>query len=313
MGAGFGGRRAPPATARNALGRRQMGWFGGIAGRLGRRPAARRRESAEARLGRHRQWRRRDHVWVTERVPLALSEAELAVVLDAIAETGNDRLQVGFNRRFAPLLRQAKAEFGTRVGPASVRYLVNAGKLEHGSWYNQADSEGTRFAGEGGHFVDTVSWLLDGDPVSVFATATPGQDDLQILLRYPDGSTAALTYATSGAPGFPKETLDLLADRKVLRLDDFVKASVHAKKRWQSSRLPRGRDKGQRAELDAFLTAVASGGPLPVPVDSLVATTLATLAVRTSLNTGAPVRLELPAHATAADLVPASSRNGAPA
>ncbi|MGH3762038.1 bi-domain-containing oxidoreductase [Actinophytocola sp.] len=235
--------------------------------------------------------------------PLALSEAELGVVLDAIAESGNDRLQVGFNRRFAPLLRSAKAEFGTRVGPASVRYLVNAGRLEHGSWYSQADAEGTRFAGEGGHFVDTVSWLLDGDPVSVFATATPGQDDLQILLRYPDGSTAAVTYATSGAPGFPKETLDLLADRKVLKLDDFVKASVtfsgHARKRWVSSRLPKGRDKGQRAELDAFLRAVATGSPMPVPVDSLVATTLATLAVRASLNTGAPVRLELPARPAA--------------
>ncbi len=235
--------------------------------------------------------------------PLALSEAELAIVLDAIAESGNDRLQVGFNRRFAPLLRQAKAEFGTRVGPASVRYLVNAGTLDHGSWYNQAGSEGTRFAGEGGHFVDTMSWLLDADPVSVFATATPGQDDLQILLRYPDGSTAALTYATSGAPGFPKETLDLLADRKVLRLDDFVKASVNfstqGKKRWLSSRLPKGRDKGQRFELDAFLSAAANGGAMPVPVDSLVATTLATLAVQASLNNGAPVRLELPARTPA--------------
>ena len=245
--------------------------------------------------------------------PLALSEAELAVVLDAIAESGNDRLQVGFNRRFAPLLRQAKAEFGTRVGPASVRYLVNAGTLDSGSWYNQADAEGTRFAGEGGHFVDTVSWLLDGDPVSVFATATPGQDDLQILLRYADGSTAAITYATSGAPGFPKETLDLLADRKVLKLDDFVKASVHARKRWLSSRLPKGRDKGQRAELDAFLSAVTTGAPMPVSVDSLVATTLATLAVQTSLGSGAPVRLELPARTPAAAPVATPAPNGAPA
>jgi predicted dehydrogenase/threonine dehydrogenase-like Zn-dependent dehydrogenase len=241
--------------------------------------------------------------------PLALSEAELGTVLDAIAETGNDRLQVGFNRRFAPLLRAAKAEFGTRVGPASVRYLVNAGTLDASSWYNQADAEGTRFAGEGGHFVDTVSWLLEADPVSVYATATPDQDDLQIMLRYPDGSTAALTYATSGAPGFPKETLDLLADRKVLRLDDFVKSSVYARKRWVSSRLPKGRDKGQRAELDAFLSAVATGTPMPVPVDSLVATTLATLAVRRSLGTGVPVRLERPARTAAPAGAPTS--NGA--
>jgi predicted dehydrogenase/threonine dehydrogenase-like Zn-dependent dehydrogenase len=227
--------------------------------------------------------------------PLALSEAELTTVLDAIAESGNDRLQVGFNRRFAPMLTEARARFGARVGPASVRYLVNAGTLDHGSWYNRADAEGTRFAGEGGHFVDTVSWLLGADPTSVYACATPGNADLQIVLRYPDGSTATISYVTAGAPGFPKETIDLVADRKVLRLDDFVRASVHfsgaAKRRWATPRLPRGRDKGQRAELDAFLAAVTTGGPMPVPVESLVSTTLATLAVETSLGSGTPVRL----------------------
>jgi predicted dehydrogenase len=224
--------------------------------------------------------------------PLALSEGELNRVLDAVTQSGNDRLQVGFNRRFAPLLTEAMGQFGPRVGPASVRYLVNAGRLEHGSWYNRTDLEGSRFAGEGGHFIDTVSWLLGADPVSVYAAAPPGHADLQITLRYPDGSTAVITYATSGSTGFAKETLDVVADGKVLRFDDFVRASVYARKRWASPRIPRGRDKGQRAEVDAFVTAIATGGPMPVPIESLAATTLATVAVDTSLGSGAPVRLE---------------------
>jgi predicted dehydrogenase/threonine dehydrogenase-like Zn-dependent dehydrogenase len=233
--------------------------------------------------------------------PLALTESELDSVLATIAETGNDRVQVGFNRRFAPLLVQAKERLGTRVGPATVRYLVNAGRLEHGSWYTR-DGEGSRFTGEGGHFVDTVSWLIGADPVSVYAAATPGQDDLSVLLRYPDGSLATITYATAGAPGFPKETLDLVADGKVLRFDDFARASVFGRKRWSSARIPRGRDKGQRAELDAFLTAVATGAPMPTPLASLTTTTLATLAVHTSLATGTsipvtthPAPVEVPA------------------
>ncbi|NIH82795.1 bi-domain-containing oxidoreductase [Amycolatopsis viridis] len=223
--------------------------------------------------------------------PLALTEAELGKVLGAIEESGNDRLQVGFNRRFAPLLRESAGRFGRRIGPASVRYLVNAGCLEHGSWYDRAGSEGTRFTGEGGHFIDTVSWLLGDDPVSVYAAATPDQQDLQILLRYPGGSTATISYATSGSAAFPKETLDVVADGKVLAFDDFARASVYARKRWTSSRIPKGRDKGQHAELDAFVAAVTSGGPMPVPLESLVATTLATLAVQTSLATGAPVKI----------------------
>ena len=59
----------------------------------------------------------------------------------------------------------------------------------------------------------------------------------------------------------------------------------------------------------AFLTAlngfVVLGATLFVvptlPIDSLVATTLATLAVQTSLNTGAPVRLELPVRTPASN------------
>ncbi|MEU2233724.1 bi-domain-containing oxidoreductase [Streptomyces vietnamensis] len=224
--------------------------------------------------------------------PLALSEDELAGVLATVEESGNDRLQVGFNRRFAPLLQEAKKRFGARTGPANLRYLVNAGRLEHGSWYLRQGSEGSRFAGEGGHFIDTASWLLDADPVSVYAVATPGNEDLQIVLRYPDGSTATISYVTTGASGFPKETLDLVADGKVLRLDDFVRASVYGQKRWVSSRLPKARDKGQNAELAAFVRAVRTGGPMPVPLESLVATTAATLAVPAGLAGGAPVTLE---------------------
>ncbi|WP_369173006.1 bi-domain-containing oxidoreductase [Streptomyces sp. R28] len=223
--------------------------------------------------------------------PLALTEDELAGVLAAVEESGNDRLQVGFNRRFAPLLQEAKNRFGARTGPANLRYLVNAGRLQHGSWYLQQGTEGSRFAGEGGHFIDTASWLLDADPVSVYATATSGHEDLQVVLRYPDGSTATISYVTTGPSGFPKETLDLVADGRALRLDDFVRASVYGRKKWVSSRLPKARDKGQNAELAAFIKAVRTGGPMPVPLQSLVATTAATLAVQAGLAGGAPVTL----------------------
>ena len=222
--------------------------------------------------------------------PLALSEEELDSVRATIEETGNDRVQVGFNRRFAPLLNETRRQFGRRVGPASVRYLVNAGSMDSGSWYTQG-AEGSRFVGEGGHFIDTVSWMLSDDPVSVYATATPGHADLQVVLTYPDGSTAAVTYTTTGSSQFQKETIDFTADGKVLRFDDFARAAVFSRKKWVSSRLPKARDKGQAAELRAFVDAVANGTPMPVSFDSLAATTRATLAVETSLGSGVPVQI----------------------
>ena len=224
--------------------------------------------------------------------PLALDEAELAQILDAVEGSGNDRLQVGFNRRFSPLLGRAKAQLGRRVGPATVRYLVNAGPLEPGSWYGRHDSQGSRFVGEGGHFVDTVSWLLGSEPVSVYAA---GRSDLQVNLDYADGSSAVITYTSSGAPGYPKETLDLMADGTALRLDDFQRLTVvRGRRRTLTPRIPRGRDKGQRAQLEAFLDAVRTGGPMPIPVCSLVATTRSTFAVDASLAAAAPVPVRVP-------------------
>ncbi|GAA4673498.1 bi-domain-containing oxidoreductase [Pseudonocardia yuanmonensis] len=227
--------------------------------------------------------------------PLALTDAELDDVLSAVEESGNDRLQVGFNRRFAPLLRDARSQFGRRAGPASVRYLVNLGRRDQQSWYLRRDKEGTSFVGEGGHFIDTVGWLLGADPSSVFADATPEQADLQVLLSYPDGSSASITYATSGTTRFQKETIDVLADGKVLRIDDFRRISLYGRRR-PTPRLRRGQDKGQRAQLEAFIDAVRNGGPMPIPIASLAATTRATLAVQRSIATRAPVRLAADAH-----------------
>jgi predicted dehydrogenase len=229
--------------------------------------------------------------------PLALSEDQLLLILDAIAESGNDRLHVGFNRRFAPLLRAAKGRFGRRVGPATVRYLVNAGPLGKDSWYSQTQTEGSRFAGEGGHFLDTIAWFLGARPISVFATATRDEADLQVLVRYDDDSTAVITYTCSGAPKAGKEFLEVIADGKLLRLDDFRRAAVHGPQGWTSGRASRAQDKGQRGQVDAFVHALLTGEPMPIRLESLITTTRATLAVGRSLATGAPVPVNAPAPA----------------
>jgi voltage-gated potassium channel Kch len=67
--------------------------------------------------------------------PLALTREEVDQIVEVVAETGNDRLMVGFNRRFAPLLTQMKSQFGPASSTAVTRYLVSAGALAAGSWY----------------------------------------------------------------------------------------------------------------------------------------------------------------------------------
>ncbi len=220
--------------------------------------------------------------------PLALSTEELDRVLGVVADTGNDRLMVGFNRRFAPLLVDLRSRFVPTAGPAQLRYLVNAGPLDPGSWYRNAGTEGSRFEGEGGHFIDTVSWWLDAQPVEVHAVSTGDPDDLLVCLRFDDGSVAAITYAVNGSGRYPKETFDVVAGGRNARLDNFRRATVWSGRRRHARRARGGTDKGQHQQLERLLHAVQSGEPMPIPLASLVATTAATLAVTRSQASGRP-------------------------
>jgi predicted dehydrogenase len=222
--------------------------------------------------------------------PLALTSAELERIGDVIAETGNDRLMVGFNRRFSPLLGQLKSAFGTVASASATRYLVNAGTLDADSWYLNSELEGSRFTGEGGHFLDTLSWWADSLPTEVFAVSGPRDDDLNVTLRFANGCTGVVSYLTGGSSRYPKETLDAAAGGRNARLDNFRQAAVWAGGRRHDMRA-RGQDKGQREQVARFVEACSTGGAMPIGLESLFATTRATLAVAASAVSGKPERV----------------------
>jgi predicted dehydrogenase/threonine dehydrogenase-like Zn-dependent dehydrogenase len=223
--------------------------------------------------------------------PLALTREEVDRILQTVTDTGNDRLMVGFNRRFAPLLVQLKAKFGRPDGGSVTRYLVNAGTLGADSWYRNEELEGSRFAGEGGHFIDTLSWWADSLPEEVYAVPGPEHDDLQATVRFQNGSTGTVTYLTTGNPRFPKETLDAGAGGRSARLGNFQDSAVWVGRRRSAAKARGGQDKGQRHELAQFVAACQSGAAMPITLDSLAATTRATIAVGESLASGRPERV----------------------
>ena len=220
--------------------------------------------------------------------PLALTPEELDRILVTVDATGNDKVMVGFNRRFSPLLVAMRERFKRSSEPTIARYLVNAGRLASDSWYGDAQLEGSRFVGEGGHFVDTMSWWIGSDPVEVMAMAGVGPDEAQVSLRYGDGSLATITYLTNAHRRFPKETFEASSGGRTARLDNFRRATIWSGSRTRVRRQLGSPDKGQRAEIKAFLDSVRTGGPMPIALDSLTATTRATFAATAGVATRAP-------------------------
>ncbi len=227
--------------------------------------------------------------------PLAIDIAGTELVRKALVETGNERLQVGFNRRFSPLARSVAELFEGWAGPLVMHYRVHAGRVDANSWYGDG-SEGSRFLGEAGHFFDMFSFLSDARPVSVFAQAIrpehPTPDDLEniaAVVNYDDGSVGNLLYLTQGSAKVPKEFLEVFGAGKTAQLNNFESAVLFdgVKRR----RVGGSVNKGQREELEAFGKAVRAGTEMPISIQSLLDTTLVTLAAAESLRAGRVVQL----------------------
>jgi predicted dehydrogenase len=223
--------------------------------------------------------------------PLALTREETDQIAETVERTGNDRLMVGFNRRFAPLLTSMRKGFGAVASTASTRYLVNAGPLASGSWYLNEEAEGSRFTGEGGHFIDTLTWWADSLVAEVYAVSGPEKGDVQATFRFANGASGTIAYLTGGNARFPKETLDATGGGCSARLDNFKSAAVWTGRGASTTKARGGQDKGQESEMAAFVEAVRTGAPMPIAVDSLLATTRATIAVGMSLLSGRPERV----------------------
>lgn len=228
--------------------------------------------------------------------PLAIDLAGVEKVRSAVADSDNDRLLVGFNRRYAPLLVEMKNRLAGRTYPLTMLFRVHAGQMESSSWYLDP-SQGTRFIGEAGHFLDVFSFLTDARPTKAFSlslrpeSSTP--DDLENIsstIQYDDGSAATLQYLTQGGSKTPKEVLEVLGGGQTLQLQNFTAVQIYTNRGKERIRKG-GADKGQSNQMKAFVHAVKSGGAMPISVDCLLDTTLATLACAESMRRGAPVEL----------------------
>ena len=216
--------------------------------------------------------------------PLALNDDELDAVLET-AERSTGRLMVGFNRRFSPLAQEAKQFFANRDTPLSILYRVNAGHIPKEHWTQDPVEGGGRIIGEVCHFIDLMQFFTGAPPVSVFAESVNAKspiiidaDSVFITLRFADGSNGVIAYLSEGDKALAKERIEIFGGGKSLVLDDF--------------RSGKTQDKGQRTQIQRTCACLREGGPAPISLDELAATTRATFRILDSLRSKCVVLLE---------------------
>jgi len=237
------------------------------------------------------------HVYVEK--PLALTIEEISDIYQLVSEKHDAQLMVGFNRRFAPLVKTAVEHFADIVGPRVISIRVNAGNIPADHWINDPVIGGGRFIGEGCHFVDLASALCGANPTTVYAVASAKaekspllNDNLSVVLTFGNGSIANILYTADGSKSLPKERVEIFAGGSSAVIDDFKSLTLyHQNSKVTTRKLP-AQDKGQKAMIDAWLSGLQSGKAC-VSYESLISNSVATIMAMESLTIGAPVQVDL--------------------
>jgi len=218
--------------------------------------------------------------------PLCIYEEELEAIKKAY--TGETIVQVGFNRRFSSMIKKIKKYI---KGQISVNYRVNAGVIPKDVWIQDRTIGGGRIIGEVCHFIDTCSYIIDSEVVSVFATTVqkddqsiPDEDNVNIVLKYANGSTATINYYAYGDTAMPKEYIEVFGNGVSITMNDFRELIIYKKGKTHKEKRA-NQDKGFIGEFKAFKEAVKSGKSA-ISFESIYNTTKTTFKILESIRTG---------------------------
>lgn len=208
--------------------------------------------------------------------PLAIEREELDEIVTCLEELDGagsvPLLGVGFNRRFAPITVRMAELLAGQSGPKSLILTMNAGSIPADHWVHDPSSGGGRIVGEACHLIDLARFLV-GSAItdvhtSVMERSGPA-DTASINLSFADGSIATVHYFANGSKKYPKERVEVFSGGRILVNDNFRTLTAHGWPAVRTLRLRR-QDKGHAAAVAAFMDAVRSGGPAPIPLDELI-------------------------------------------
>jgi predicted dehydrogenase len=160
--------------------------------------------------------------------------AEDVQQLSAIMQANPGAIEIGFNRRYHPLVRRARAQLQKETGPTSISCIVKELAFHRDHWYFWPN-QGTRITGNLCHWIDLAVCLIDGspNPTSVtisprIAGAEPGSDEERVLtVTFEDGSLLTAFGTTRGDDiRGVQEQMDIRRGHTTIIIDDLWKSRV---------------------------------------------------------------------------------------
>ncbi len=231
--------------------------------------------------------------------PLAVNKKELNEIINTYNNINENEitvhLTVGFNRRFSKPFNAIKDFFKDTKEPFVINYRVNAGYIPYSSWIQDSE-QGGRIIGEGCHFIDIFDYIINANPVSIYAssirsnnTNIKNQDNSVIMINYSDGSIANLIYLANGDKAMPKEYCEVFSSGYSAIMNNFKEVVLY--KNNKKEKLTFDGLKGHKEEILHFLEIIKNKTENQLPFNSIINTTLLTISAMDSMQSNQVVFL----------------------
>lgn len=203
--------------------------------------------------------------------PLCLTLDELNKITQCIDESPNQLVMVGFNRRFAPLVREMKKLLEAVTAPKVFVMTVNAGAIPSHHWTQDKLVGGGRILGEACHFIDLLRFLSHSEITNFTAVGMENKKDenATITLNFEDGSLGAIHYICNGHNSYPKERLDVFCSGSALQLNNYRTLYGFG---WPKFKKIRSlfQDKGQQDCAREFVKSISEGKQSPISINEIL-------------------------------------------
>jgi predicted dehydrogenase len=140
-------------------------------------------------------------------------------------------IEIGFNRRYHPLVRKAREQLKKESGPTSISCTIKELTFHDDHWYFWPN-QGTRITGNLCHWIDLAIYLIDGNPMPISITLSPrmpgtepGSDEERVLtVTFEDGSLLTALGTTRGDDiRGVQEQMDIRRGHTTISIDDLWK------------------------------------------------------------------------------------------
>jgi predicted dehydrogenase len=216
--------------------------------------------------------------------PPVTTEEQLKTLL-LFRENPEHFIEIGYNRRYAPLALKTRDILKKRNSPITMTCIIKELNIPLSHWYYWP-SQGTRIVGNLSHWIDLGIFFIQKKPVSITSMSASNifpADEISAAIKFEDNSLLTLIASDrgNGLRGV-QEYMDIRCEDLTIIIDDFMTMRILDRER---KRIIRRiiRDKGHSRMYKSFLSRVEQGQKPVYPNNDLEVSTRLYLSVKESL------------------------------